>query len=232
MKLTISPEIIQNFPEVTIGVVTAESINNRLDNPQIASELKRVEAAVRQRFQDAVLSEHPTIRAWRQAYKVFRAGDYRSSVENLTKRIAKGNSLPHINNLVDIYNIISLRHTLPVGGEDLDCVNGDIILTEAKGDEEFIPLLETESNPPTAGEIVYKDDATVLCRKWNWRESDKTKLTEDTRRAIFVIEGLLDEERVRIDQATKELADLLEKYCQCKTRTYILDSNLPLAELK
>lgn len=70
----------------------------------------------------------------------------------------KGGTLPSINTFVDLYNVLSLKHLLPVGGEDLDRCTGDIILDRATGTEPFIALGETENEPPEAGEIVYKDN--------------------------------------------------------------------------
>ncbi len=143
MRISVTAKIFEKFPDLTIGIVAAESINNisRTMTNELTGILKTTEDEIRRQFKDKPLSQHPSIQAWRQAYKAFKAGDYRSSVENLTKRVINGGSLPSINNLVDCYNIISLRYTLPVGGEDLDRVSGDIILTEATGTEEFIPLL-------------------------------------------------------------------------------------------
>ena len=42
----------------------------------------------------------------------------------------------------------------------------------------------------TAGEIVWRDDAGVTCRRWNWRQCVRTRLTEATTEALFIIDGL------------------------------------------
>ncbi len=231
MKFTITDKIFERFPDTCIGVVVAQNINNTLSDFSTGDLLRHSEQQVRERFEGKILSEHLSIQAWRKAYKLFRAGDYRCSAENLAKRVIKGGQLPTINNLVDLYNTVSLDYTLPVGGEDLGQVTGDILLTEASGNEQFITLLSTENDPPDAGEIVYKDETTVLCRKWNWRESDITKLTPETKEAIFFIEGLESEERERVEGATGRLVDLLEKYCEAKAVSYLLDSQRSSIEL-
>ncbi|MEZ4529653.1 MAG: phenylalanine--tRNA ligase beta subunit-related protein [Thermomicrobiales bacterium] len=64
---------------------------------------------------------------------------YRSSIEAMLRSAQSGRLRP-INPLVDLYNAISLRHLLPVGGEDLAAIVGDVRLTRAQGDEEFTPL--------------------------------------------------------------------------------------------
>jgi DNA/RNA-binding domain of Phe-tRNA-synthetase-like protein len=66
----------------------------------------------------------------------------------------------------------------------------------------------------------------VLCRRWNWRESDKTKLTESTSNAIVVLEGF----DKNIETATEELALLIEKYCSCRTQKFLTDITCPQIE--
>jgi DNA/RNA-binding domain of Phe-tRNA-synthetase-like protein len=100
--------------------------------------------------------------------------------------VLNGATIGHINNLVSLYNTISLRHILPVGGEDLDRIVGDILLTRAGDDEPAVFLLgEKEARAPHAGEIIYKDEVGAICRRWNWKEADRTKLTQETRNAFW-----------------------------------------------
>jgi DNA/RNA-binding domain of Phe-tRNA-synthetase-like protein len=95
----------------------------------------------------------------------------------------------------------------------LDKIKGNLTLDFAKGDELFVRLGGTENEPPLPGEVVYKDDEGITCRRWNWREAERTKLTEDTKNAIIVIEGLPPISKEIIESTTKELAGLIKKYC-------------------
>lgn len=222
MKFEVDKKIFERFPDLKIGIVIANDINNQSPQKEIAQLLNDIERKIFSDYSGKIVSEHPTIAKWREAYKIFGCKDLRSSIESLIKRASKGQGLPNINKLVDIYNYISLKYILPVGGEDLDKVEGDILLTEASGKERFIPLLETENNPPKSNEIIYKDDKEVICRAWNWREADKIKLTENTKNAVFVVESLLDEENNRLQKAVDELKTLLVKYCEAKCESSVL----------
>ena len=126
----------------------------------------------------------PVIQSWRKAYTRFGgSSSYRSSIEALAKRALKGDVLPEINPLVDCYNLTSLKYMMPVGGEDLQHVIGDVQLACAAGSERFTPLGSDVPEFPCKGEVVWVDESKeVLCRRWNWRESNKTKLTESTKR--------------------------------------------------
>ena len=47
---------------------------------------------------------------------------------NLIKQLEKNDDLPFINQVVDIYNIISLDTKLALGAHDMDRVDGNVIL--------------------------------------------------------------------------------------------------------
>jgi DNA/RNA-binding domain of Phe-tRNA-synthetase-like protein len=181
------------------------------------------------------LKEHPHIVPWREAYRAFGANpkDHPSSIENLLKRVQKAQPLPHINTLVDIYNTISLRELLPVGGEDLDAIVGDVWLTIAGEHETAIQLLgEKEVRAPRPREVIYKDNIGAICRRWNWKEAERTKLTGHTRHAFLVIEGLPPVSRTTIANATQALATLVQQYCSGTVTTTILDAATPSVALR
>jgi DNA/RNA-binding domain of Phe-tRNA-synthetase-like protein len=133
---------------------------------------------------------------------------------------------------VALYNTISLRYILPVGGEDLDQIVGDIWLTVAGDNEPAVRLLgEKEARPPYPGEIIYKDEASTICRRWNWKEADRTQLTQATRHAFLVIEAIPPIPKVTVESATRELAELIQHYAGGTVRTTFLDRTNPAATL-
>ena len=228
MNLIITDPIFAEHPEVVIGVVIAHDIDNTQDRAEITQLLRNAEAALASKFGDTPLIQHPFIATWREAYRKFGAKpkDYPSSVENLTRRVLNGAAMPHINNLVALYNTISLRHILPVGCEDVDKIVGDVVLTQAGPDEPAIYLLgEKEARSPYAGEIIYKDDVGAICRRWNWKEAERTKLTNETRNAFLVIEALPPVPRDRVETAIGELAALVQEYCGGRVSTAFLDKD-------
>jgi len=102
-------------------------------------------------------------------------------------------------------------------------VDGDIILRFAVGDEPFTALNSKEMDTAKEGEVVYADSKEVLCRRWNWRECDKTKMTEETKDVILVIEALSPVTREELEEVEEDLSRLIIKYCGGKIRTDILD---------
>lgn len=215
------------FPNAKIGVVICHGIDNTIRNEEVYVDMiLKAEKEAFKYFPNVEFSNNEVIKTWREAFQKFKTKKgARSSIEALLKRVNNGNHIGNINPLVDIYNSISLRYALPCGGEDIDKFNGDIRLTKAIGDEEFIPLGSEENSPPYEGEIVYKDNLGAICRCWNWRESLRTMLTEKTNNAFLCIE-LNDEKRqAEFEDALKELEKLVKNNLGGETQILILDAN-------
>jgi DNA/RNA-binding domain of Phe-tRNA-synthetase-like protein len=232
--LLVADEIFDRYPDVVLGVVTVHGIDNSGEGDALLGPLRQEEERVRAALAGVQIPEHPHIAPWREAYRKFGAKpkDHPSSIENLVRRVLKGHSLPHINPLVDLYNTISLRHLVPVGGEDLDRIQGDVRLTLATDREPPVHLLgEAEARPPKPGEVIYKDDLGTLCRRWNWKEAERTKLTAATRHAFLVIEGLPPVGSDLVAQAAEELAALVREHCGGEVAVALIDRDYPRTPL-
>jgi DNA/RNA-binding domain of Phe-tRNA-synthetase-like protein len=158
---------------------------------------------------DRAETDHAHVEAWREAYRGFGVNPKRArpSVDALLRR----GELPRINRVVDAYNAISVRHSLPIGGEDLDAYDGPARLVRATGDEPFPTVKNGEPvvEHPEPGEVVWRDDAGVTCRRWNWRQCTRTHITEQTKNALFILERLEPYPLERLEDAGAELAALL-----------------------
>ena len=154
------------------------------------------------------------------------------SVENAIRMILDGAQFPSINKAVDVYNAISLKHCVPAGGDDLDRVAGDIVLTFAKGDERFVPLNGSDSMAPKPGEVIYRDDEDVLCRRWNWRECNKSKMTVESTNLCLVVEGLPPVSAGEVRQISAELGEALERFCGGTTILHQVDRDATAVEIK
>jgi hypothetical protein len=90
----------------------------------------------------------------------------------LRKRVLRDGSMDAIDPLVDLYNAISLRYAVPVGGENFAAYVGAPRLILADGSEAFDTMKQgvAVNEPPETGEVVWCDDIGVTCRRWNWRQ--------------------------------------------------------------
>ncbi len=226
-KFIVEDQFWELFPETKIGVAIFYNIDNTIEVTEKYKEMLRIAEKQALTFMaNENLSSNEVIKVWREAFHKFKTKKgARSSVEALLKRAYKGNHIGTINPLVDIYNSISLKYALPCGGEDMDTFVGDIRLTKAAGNEKFITLGTAKNEPPYEGEIVYKDDAGAICRCWNWRESSRTMLTENTKNAFLCIE-LIDKVReAELGNALNELVGLVKEHLGGSYKKSVVDFN-------
>jgi len=111
-----------------------------------------------------------------------------------------------------------------VGGENLDSIEGDIRLTRASDSEPPVRLLgEADERAPKPGEVIYTDDRGAICRRWNWKEADRTKLTESTRTAVLVLEALPPMTETDLRTAMEALGTLVRKHTNASVAETVLD---------
>jgi DNA/RNA-binding domain of Phe-tRNA-synthetase-like protein len=115
--------------------------------------------------------------------------------------------------LTDLYNAVSVQHLVPIGGEDLDCYDGPPRLVVADGTESFETVADGQPvvAHPDIAEVVWRDDTGVTCRRWNWRQCTRTRLTPTTTRALFILDGLGEGAAERVGAAADALEDHLRR---------------------
>ena len=230
--LTIEEDIFEQFPDLLVGTLLINGLDNRGCSEIAMPPIRVLEEDVRRSFSTDSLSRLPRIHAWREAYSSFGAkpSRYLSSVESLYRMILKGNDLRSINTVVDLYNYVSIKNIIPIGGDDLDKVDGTLRLCLARGDEIFLPLNAREMDVVKPGEVIYRDEKEVLCRRWNWRESDKSKMTAETHRLLLVAEALPPISSDELENIITELEELVVRYCGGRSQTAILHREAPTLE--
>ncbi|WEH33239.1 phenylalanine--tRNA ligase beta subunit-related protein [Streptomyces sp. AM 4-1-1] len=212
-RATIAPEVIALRPDYRALLVVAEGLRPGPSDGTSERLLADAERVARERFADTALEEHPHIAAWRETFKAagMKPQRTRPSAEALLRRLADG--LPRVNRLTDIYNAVSVAHVLPLGGEDLDRYQGPARLVRATGEETFDTTAKGEAvvESPDAGEVVWRDDLGVTCRRWNWRQCTRTQLSEKTTRALFILDALGAMDDAALESAGQALVDGLRE---------------------
>lgn len=207
------------FPEASLGIIVVRGMKNTEevtpeDAREIASILAEANEKANQYLTSNVISENEVVRIWREAYQKFKTKKgARCSIENLLKRVLKGNPVGSITPSVDIYNAISLKYAVPVGGEDIDSFVGNMRLgISEEGGDSFLPIGEEKEEPTLPGELCYRDDIGAICRCWNWRDGQRSALTDESKNAFLIIENVDPTRTDNLNEALNEFAELMEKY--------------------
>ena len=150
-----------------------------------------------------------------------------SSEPNMVRRALRNQELPTINALVDIGNVLSLRHLAPTGGHAIDVVTQDIALRPATGEEEFVPFGSEKVEHPLPGEIIFAEGNTVLTRRWTWRQANHTLTLPTTTAIEFNVDGLPPVPVAEVEEICQEVAELIGRFCGGRSRFELLTQENP-----
>ena len=231
---SIADEIFVQFPDYVRGVVLADGLTNGPTPPELVDRLRAAEASIRERMTLETIAAFPRIASWREAYRSagIKPNEFRSSVEAMARRALRSQELPSINALVDIGNVLSLHHVLPVGSHALDEVTSDLALLKATGEEEFVPFGSDQSERPAPGEIVFVEGRTVLTRRWSWRQARHTLTLPETKTVEINIDGLPPITKSEIETIGHEAMELVRRFCGGRMRLELLTRQNPRMSLR
>lgn len=230
---SIDAEVFRKYPGYVRGIVIGRGLSNPASPPELLQLLREAEASVKSRLAVETIAEAPRIRSWREAYRAFGAkpAEHRASIEALARRALKGDPLPSISSIVDIGNLISLRHLVPAGAHAIDVLRGDIALRPATGSESFVAFGSEKLEHPLAGEIVFVEGDTVLTRRWTWRQAKHTLVESSTSAIVFNVDCLLPVMADEAAQACAEAEALMGKFCGGTYRRALMSASSPRIEL-
>jgi len=221
-------QIVERFPSIVGGVLVVDGVRNGPSPAELVAQYEEEQRVVRARLGETPLSEVPSLAAWRRAFRVFGVDPtaYRSAAEALLRRLTKQGSIPSINTLVDVGNLVSIRYGLPVAVFDRASISDGLTVRLASGDESFTDLGSGAVEHPERGEVIFIDSAGhVAARRWCWRQSAESASSESTTDILVTVEGHHERARADVESAIADLDALLQRFAGASsTRRSILDS--------
>ena len=143
----------------------------------------------------------------------FSNRNFVSAPENLLVNLLKNGRFPHVNLLVDIYNLISVETRLALGAHDIAHVQGNIQLRITSGKEGFLPLGTTQPKAVRPGGYAYIDDANDVLCMLEVRQVEKSKATLDTSESFYIVQGNSETSLADIQAAAQRLIALTKRFC-------------------
>lgn len=205
--VVIDDAIWERWPDYRCLMIVADGVQAGPCDAAGETTLAEAERAALTVLDGRAPEELPHLAAWREAYRGFGAKPQRTrnSAEALLRRVETG--LPRINRVADLYNAVSVRHALPAGGENRAAYVGSPRLCLAEGTEDFATIASGEDavEHPSAGEVIWRDDAGVTCRRWNWRQCERTALHDDSTSLVFILDALGPLSDAELEQAGDEI---------------------------
>jgi DNA/RNA-binding domain of Phe-tRNA-synthetase-like protein len=224
-------EVLQRYPTVVGGVLLADALRSGPSTTDLQEAFLAEQRATLERLGDTPLSEVPSLAAWRRAFRAFGVDPtaYRSAAEALLRRLTKQGSIPSINTLVDIGNLVSIRHALPVAMFDRRSITDGLDVRVASGDESFTDLGSGATEHPEPTEVIFIDAAGhVVARRWCWRQSAESASSASTTDVLVTVEGHHPEARADVEAALANLDALLRTFAGAEsTISGIVDAHSP-----
>lgn len=223
-------DILARYPNVVGGVIVASGLHSGPTPERLQAAYLAEQQATLARIGATPLSEIKSLSAWRGAMRAFGIDptQYRSAAEALLRRLTKKSDIPSVNLLVDLGNLVSIRHALPVAVFDTRALSGKVAVRFASGSERFTPLGEPAVEHPEPGEVIFADESErVIARRWCWRQSEDSAARPDTTNAIITVEAQHAGGRADIDAALRDLLDLLAEYAGGEYQSAVLDRHHP-----
>ncbi len=227
MKYTVYPEVFELDDTIEFGILIARDLTISHSTEEDLLALQQIQQEMAEKVSPDEIRSLPNVAASREVMR--RAGinpnKFTPSVEAMLKRIAKGNHLNSINSLVDLCNVISIRHGISLGGHDLSDIQNDLAVRYSQTGDRFLPFGQSEWEDLEPGELVLTDGAVVQTRKWIWRQSELGKVTETTQDVFFQVVGFSG--NGSLAHAMADLKTLLEERFHGTVEVFLVDRNNP-----
>jgi len=218
-KLTIDKSVKAKWPSIAVGYAEIHGVKITKKHP----ELEELKVKTLTEFKDLdleSLNKMPEILSYRKMYKDMGVDWHsrRPSPEALLRRIIQGKGLYTVNTCVDAYNLIVIRNHVSIGAFDLDKVAFPTDLNIAQGGEKIRLLLDKKDTELERGEVAYFDQKGPYNLDFNYRDADRTKVTEETVNLVINIDGVYEISSEQIEKTLQETVEIIIRFCGGKVR--------------
>ncbi len=230
-------EVIGDFPAFRVAFAVLRGIRQPADcGPGIEALAAQVERDAADMLAGTGIADLSEIQEWRAAYRRFgiKRTSYRNACEALHRRIRRGEGLPRVLPLVDLYNALSVKYRIPAGSDDMAALAPPLAFRYSRPGDSFRDLAGDAhtDDPPKPGEVVLADSETVLCRRWNWRQDARSRIQPTTRDATLVLQTLAADGEERLTRAAEELAKHARDDLGATCAWAIASADTPLVEVE
>ena len=221
MGFKIDTQVKTRFPELTILTCNIEGVKVEKRSIELEKFKNETMKQVREKYDLESLKNLSTFRAYRDFF--WRVGidptKIRPAAEALIRRVLGGRAIPHINTLVDTYNLASIKTEIALATFDADKLKGELLMRFAEKGEEFLGIGMEKPMVLQGGEIVVSDGEKLVAI-YPYRDADSTKITEKTKNVALLVCGVPGIEEKTLQEATRVTLDYVVRFCSGEVPKY------------
>ncbi len=216
---SIDKTMAEKYPSINIGIAVIKDVKIQKNNPDL-SEIIQEFVRSQESLTNEIIGSYPEIQSYRKIYKDMGIDWHskRPSPEALLRRVALKKSLYEINTCVDAYNLIVMKHRVSIGAFDYDQLKFPTVLRFPVEGEEILLLGDKEATKYKPTDLAYFDKAGGYNIYFNYRDAQRTAVTENTKNIVLNIDGIFDITREQVERSLKESIDIITKYCGGKVK--------------
>lgn len=216
---TINKNLKQKYPSVSIGIALIEGVDITKSDSDLEKEKNELFESL-EGLTTEKLGEYSEVVSYRKLYKETGIDWHsrRPSPEALLRRVALNKSLYSINTCVDAYNLVVMKNRISVGAFDADNIKFPTTLRFAKEGEEILLLGDEKPTKYKEGEVAYFDKLGGYNMDFNYRDSQRTMVTEKTKNVWINVDGVYDATPEKVQKSLDESVEKILKYCGGKLK--------------
>jgi len=190
MTLQVTPSLKERFPGLQTLIGYVDGVKVEESSAELKEFSEEISLEVRHKYTLDSLKDVPVFRAYRDFF--WRVGmdptKVRPAAEALIRRILAGRPIPRINNVVDAYNLASIKTEIALAAFNRDKLKGDLLMRQAEPDESFLGIGMREPTVLT-GEIVISDSEKLVA-VYPHRDAETSKISESTTNILLLVCGV------------------------------------------
>ncbi|MGY5871362.1 MAG: phenylalanine--tRNA ligase beta subunit-related protein [Candidatus Thorarchaeota archaeon] len=201
---------------LSVAMVILDELNVGRSSPLFEEFEQETFMEIRSKLTLEEAKDDPIFRSYRDLYWTFGMDPtkQRVSSEAVLRRILKGLNLWRISDVVDIINLASAYHKVPIGLVDISKLKGDLVIRSAfKG--EIFERIGGKTITCRGREIVVADDQKIVCFGFATHDSERTMITKNTSRALVLLYGSDAVTSVVMADALKVTLDMIGQWLEC-----------------
>ena len=212
MELKIDRKVRICFPDLNIIINKLDDIIIEKNNSDLENYKTEVLNEISKKYNLSSLKDEKIFRVYRDFFWGIGVDPtkIRPAAEALIRRVLAGKTIPEINNLVDAYNLTSIKTGIPLAAFDNSKIINGITARFAKSNEEFFGIGMKDPQNLKGNEVIITNEEKIIA-VYPYRDSNETKITNLTKSIQLMICGvpqiskdiLLKTESIAIQNITK-----------------------------
>jgi len=225
MDSTIGPKIRFEVdrPNLRVAMIQLDDVKVQKSTSSFEEYEKSIFNEIRSQMTLEDAKDDPIFRSYRDLYWTFGMDPtkLRVSSEAVLRRILKGLNLWRISDVVDVINLSSAYHKIPIGLIDHSKLKGNLVIRTARNGEIF-QRIGGKNIICRGREIVVADDEKIVCFGYATHDSERTMITKESNTILVLLYGAEIVSKSLMEQSLKLTIDMITQWVECKASEPII----------